>query len=66
MMRPPVQQPQDGGSDPNAKDKKDISSKKVNQTLGTIHGNIARLLKDKKFRNAYTLNYNPIQKMIGK
>ena len=38
----------------------------VNETLATIHGNLARLLKNKKFRNAYSLNYKPIQKAVGK
>lgn len=66
MLKPlaPKAQPDESKEDP--KNRKDLNSKKVNETLATIHGNLARLLKNKKFRNAYSLNYKPIQKAVGK
>ena len=65
-MSPMGFKPQQKEADQDPKNRKDINAKKVNDTIGTIHGNLAKMLKNKKFRNAYSLNYKPIQKAVGK
>jgi hypothetical protein len=66
--KPPKEEEEESDKEKQEKKKypKDISSKKVSETLGTIHGNLASTLKSKKFRNAFSLNYGPIQKAVGK
>lgn len=54
-----------GGSSEN-----DISTAKVNSTLGTIHNNIQKTISNPKFKNAFMLNYKMVQggvqKQMGK
>ena len=69
MMTKPAQQPQQNtpqqdNKDPNQQN--DISSRKVIDNIGKINNNLTKLLKTKKFRDAYTLDYQPIQKVVGK
>ncbi len=46
--------------------KKDISSRKVQETLGRINENLGGTIKDKKFMAGFQLAYPPIQKAVQK